>query len=166
MLVHECHVLLNMADTVVGYVMIIFSSLKKIKNVVQASASTSILPLAIEEHCRHSRSKTIKCWKVSCIEILSPSRCIYSLPDRLAEEYKDTAMYSCSWSWAFVTDNFIYCNKMCANMLELVQASMYIWRNFCHEPMWKTGKHAAYYPGDFRQDTNSKIQSKDIDCDV
>lgn len=42
MLVHECHVLLNMADTVVGYVMIIFSSLKKIKNVVQGETVSYI----------------------------------------------------------------------------------------------------------------------------
>jgi hypothetical protein len=83
-------------------------------------ASTSILPLAIEEHCSDRRSKIIECGKVSRIKIWSPSWCINCLLDRLAEEYKDQAMYSSSWLWAFIIDNFISCNKICANMLKLV----------------------------------------------
>ena len=81
-----------------------------------SSASTPILPLTIEEHCSYRRSKIIERRKVSRVEILSPSWCINGLLDRLAEEYKDKAMYSSSWLWVFIADNFISCNKICSTM--------------------------------------------------
>jgi hypothetical protein len=83
-------------------------------------ASTSVLPLAIEEHCSDRRSKIVERGKISRVKIWSPSWCINSLLDGLAEEHKDKAMYSSSWLWAFITDNFISCNKVYANMSRFV----------------------------------------------
>lgn len=97
-----------------GWVIIMLPYLSNV-----SPASTSVLPLAIEEHCCHRGSKSIKCGEVSCIEIWSPSWCIYCLPDGLAEEYKSKTMYSCSWFWAFITDDFISCNKIRVNMLKV-----------------------------------------------
>jgi hypothetical protein len=103
----------------------LFNSPQRALTVIQylfnvSPASTSVLPLAIEEHCSDRRSKIVERGKISRVKIWSPSWCINSLLDGLAEEHKDKAMYSSSWLWAFITDNFISCNKVYANMSRFV----------------------------------------------
>lgn len=74
---------------------------------VLPSTATTILPLAVEEHCGNRWPEVVKCCKVSCVEVLSPSRRINCLPNILSEEHKHNAMNPCCWPRVLVADYFI-----------------------------------------------------------
>lgn len=74
---------------------------------VLPSTATTVLPLAVEEHCGNRWPEVVKCCKVSCVEVLSPSRRINCLPNILSEEHKHNAMNPCCWPRVLVADYFI-----------------------------------------------------------